>query len=648
MPSLARTLASRSGETIAIIGMGPRGVSVLERIAAYVVNGVVSPDLRLLVVDDVQIGAGRIWRTDQPAHLMMNTVAGEVTMYSGDSDSGPARAGAGPSLHDWLRSQRSDDRRAIGDNDYAPRAVYGHYLRAVYRSILDHLPSATMVEEIRGRVRALGRQADGFSLLMEDGRTFAGIAKAVLATGHPRNRLGLWESRFDAFARQGLGLAYIAGDSAADLPLDSVAGGENVGLIGMGLGFYDVLLSLTEARGGRFESDGCALRYIPSGREPRLFAGSRSGAPILARGANQKPPAHRYMPRYFTAAALAAARDRAARRTGSVRLDFMTDVLPLLEAELRHVYYTTHVRKRRGRAASEDFGERFDARLPPTDPRNEALLRAEGLSAASPLDVFALARPFADRQYRDPTAFRQALIAFLRADLDAADEGNVDGPLKAALDTIRDVRDLVRLAVDFDGLTPESHRNDFLRRFAPVCSFLSAGPPALRVRQTIALLEAGVLEIVGPDCEFACDEAAGRFRLTSPQVACSRRFVTTLIDTRVPAQDLCRDRSTLTQSLLEAGLARNHVSAEDGGPAFVTGGLDVTPASFNVIGVDGKPNPDLFALGIPTEHTRWFTQVGSGRPFARSRFTQDAEGLVRALLNIRQASAAPAAMKEAS
>jgi methylaspartate mutase epsilon subunit len=44
----------------------------------------------------------------------------------------------------------------------------------------------------------------------------------------------------------------------------------------------------------------------------------------------------------------------------------------------------------------------------------------------------------------------------------------------------------------------------------------------------------------------------------------------------------------------------------------------------------------MYVLGIPTEHTRWFTQVGSGRPGAWGEFTCDADAIAAdALANAR-------------
>ena len=49
---------------IAIVGAGPRGISITERIAAFLNDRGATP-LTLHIIDDAQLGAGRIWDTEQ-------------------------------------------------------------------------------------------------------------------------------------------------------------------------------------------------------------------------------------------------------------------------------------------------------------------------------------------------------------------------------------------------------------------------------------------------------------------------------------------------------------------------------------------------------------------------------------------------------
>ncbi|NEE15286.1 adenylate cyclase, partial [Streptomyces sp. SID7499] len=61
--------------------------------------------------------------------------------------------------------------------------------------------------------------------------------------------------------------------------LDALRPGEPVIVRGIGLAFIDLMVLLTEGRGGRHE-DGV---YLPSGREPVLYVGSRRGVPYHAK-----------------------------------------------------------------------------------------------------------------------------------------------------------------------------------------------------------------------------------------------------------------------------------------------------------------------------------------------------------------------------
>ena len=69
-----------------MVGTGPRGIAVLERLGARLAARPPARPVEVLVLDTVQVGCGRIWRTNQPEHLLMNTPAGEVTMFSGPPD----------------------------------------------------------------------------------------------------------------------------------------------------------------------------------------------------------------------------------------------------------------------------------------------------------------------------------------------------------------------------------------------------------------------------------------------------------------------------------------------------------------------------------------------------------------------------------
>jgi hypothetical protein len=75
---------STSVSTIVIVGAGPRGAGLLERLAAGAPE--LHPDgLSVHLVDPYPPGAGRIWRHAQSPLLAMNSMAADVTMYTDDS-----------------------------------------------------------------------------------------------------------------------------------------------------------------------------------------------------------------------------------------------------------------------------------------------------------------------------------------------------------------------------------------------------------------------------------------------------------------------------------------------------------------------------------------------------------------------------------
>jgi len=150
----------------------------------------------------------------------------------------------------------------------------------------------------------------------------------------------------------------------------------------------------------------------------------------------------------------------------------------------------------------------------------------------------------------------------------------------------------------------------------------------IRLAQTRALLDAGVLVLAGPDTRF--ETGPDGFVVRSPQVAGSTRTVQVLLDARMPVPDLDRDTSELSRQLRARGVLTTWTNTSGPRPAR-TGGVCVTRAPFHPVGENGIDRA-LHVLGIPTEHTRWFTQVGSGRPQVWTGFTADADAVAIDLL----------------
>jgi len=80
-------MAERAPFTLAVVGAGPRGVGVLERLGAN--SGLLrGRRLEVHLIDPFPPGPGRVWRYDQSPLLRMNS------MPEDGEDGGPGAAGA--------------------------------------------------------------------------------------------------------------------------------------------------------------------------------------------------------------------------------------------------------------------------------------------------------------------------------------------------------------------------------------------------------------------------------------------------------------------------------------------------------------------------------------------------------------------------
>lgn len=609
-PAPLRPASAAGTVAVALVGAGPRGTSVLERLCASAPE-LLSPGVRLTVhvVDPAPPGPGRVWRTAQSPELLMNTVASQVTLFTDDSVdcAGPVRPG--PSLYEWAGGE-------LGPDEYPTRAQYGRYLEWVFARTVRAAPDPVRVHAHAARAVRLDDGADGRQVLtLDDGRVLTGLSAVVLAQGHLPVVADAAHRRHAAHAERH-GLRHVPPANPADVDLSAVGPGEPVLLRGLGLNFFDHMALLTSGRGGRFLPAAGGLRYIPSGREPRLYAGSRRGVPYQARGDNAKGPYGRHTPLVLTPEVISAFRKRA---DSGEAPDFLAEIWPLVAKEVETVYYTALIPLVR----RPEFTGRFLA-VPHRSAQEAALLDEFGVPEAERWDWARISRPYAGREFTGPGQWREWLSAYLRRDAAEAALGNVRGPSKAALDVLRDLRNELRLVVDHGGLAGASRRDHLDRWYTPLNAFLSIGPPRRRIEELAALVEAGVVTVLGPRLEVL--EEDGAWHARSPEVPGSDVRVSTLIEARLPEPDLRRTGDALLTHLLRTGQCRPHTV--DG---YETGGLDVTQRPYRLIDRRGACHERRFAFGVPTEGVHWVTAAGA-RPGVDSVTLSDADAVARAVL----------------
>ncbi|KAE8390293.1 FAD-NAD(P)-binding-domain-containing protein [Aspergillus alliaceus] len=600
---------------VAIVGMGPRGTSSLERLCASAPEFLTAgARLTVHVVDPSPPGAGRVWRTEQSSELLMNTVTSQVTLFTDKSVvcSGPIREG--PSLYKWASAAKL----GLSPDDYPTRAVYGHYLEWVFNKVVREAPPEVEIEVHASRAVRLESAADGRqTLTLSTGRTLPGLAAVILSQGHLPLLPDPEQQQLAVYARRN-GLRHFPPSNPADVDLSSLKPGEPVFLRGLGLNFFDYMALLTTGRGGHFTRTSNGLRYHPSGNEPRLYAGSRRGIPYQARGDNAKGAYGRHYPLIITEEVISDFRKRS--ESGNAP-DFLTDIWPLVSKEVETVFYEALL-KQHGKETPE-FRDRFLA-APYQSAEEADVLEDFGITEENRWSWERISRPYGEQRFT-AGVWRDWLLDYLREDAKEASLGNVDGPLKAALDVMRDLRNELRLIVDHAGLSGESHRDHLDRWYTPLNAFLSIGPPRQRIEQMIALIEAGILDVVGPRPNVSAED--GAWVVHSPDVPGLIVRVTTLIEARLPEPNLRNTADDLLSHLLKSGQCRPHVV--DG---HETGGLDVTNAPYHVIDSKGRAHPRRFAVGVPTEGVHWVTAAGA-RPGVNSVTLCDTDAVARAALN---------------
>lgn len=576
-----------SAATVAIIGMGPRGLTVLERLVSM---GRRFPELQLAihVIDSGVMGCGT-HRLHQPDYLLLNTVCGLPTMFPPRSHFADIE---GESFLTWLQGRGSG--AAPSGDSYLPRALFGEYLSSCFALIGRQRP--INVEIVEHTCDAVTVRRDGLHecIVCSDG-TCVRARFVVLTTGHTRNGAAAEDAIHDPY------------DFLANLDTMSLNAGEGLGVAGFGLSSFDVLAGLTVGCGGRFRSnpDG-SLGYERSGREPRVHMFSRSGFPYLARP-QRDDGRFAYEPLLFRPDRIHAIR----RAHGDAGIDFLSSLLPLMSLELR----AACCRKRleiAGRPVSDiDWTE-----LKAGGQTDVAKWVEEVEHALGGFDVSAFLGD-CDLAFDSGAVYQQRFVELLEADLRECRLGLARSATKYVAEVLLHLRESLNAAVDFGGLDATSH-DYFFGHFAGAVRRLSIGPQAERSEELVALVRARIVSIeLGPNPRVT-RRPDGAFQITSRRlIEPSTYVVARLVQAQSPFPSIDESASPLLASLAHAGRLRKHRA----GVVF-EGGVEVD-SLHHPIGRAGQAERSLFVLGPLCEGSIYYntyvpTTVGLSRPFVEA------------------------------
>ncbi|WP_314194792.1 FAD/NAD(P)-binding protein [uncultured Arthrobacter sp.] len=644
----------------ALIGAGPRGTSVLERLLAnWSAARPAGARLHIDVIDPFPAGPGHVWQPGQSRLYLMNTQSFYPTLVP--EDTGLAAPVAGTTFDRWRTAQQhsplpelTDDERAelavLGSGDFPSRAIYGRYLRSTLEELLAALPDGVTVEMHQARATAARRQPDGrFEVELDGGGLEGGepndggtltADSVVLALGHLASRLSPEQRELQAAAAQ-FGLRYLPPAVPADVDWSVIPAQEPVLVRGMGLNFFDVMGQLTEGRGGKFVEAGDALEYLPSGQEPFILAASRRGTPYRS-----KATLAGYYPasvtlRYFTGKAL-----RRFSAAGIVPA-FDHDLWPLLHRDALWAYYTTLVRSQPDTVQDHTaFLKELDEALHPhahgTGRWEEDFNAVVGrrVHPDSRLNLRGLAAPLAGRTFASRAELDAAVVDYLDDDARRSALGE-DDPVKMAIGALHHGRAVLKSVVADGGITDESWVAGLRGWFESLVEGLASGPPALRAEQLAALARAGIVSFVGPDPKFGVARGKRAFTAASPWVHGGAAEAHTLVEALAPANRVALNESPLLEQLLADGLVRPRSMMTVEGTPVQSSGLDVRPHPYRPVAANGDVTDGMYVLGLQLSAVQWGTaiaaeaaqQAGPVYPSGQ-RTLRDADEIARAILGL--------------
>ena len=228
---------------VAIVGAGFAGTMAAVQLARRGIDAT-------LIGRPPQIGKGVAYSTDDPAHLLNIPAAKMSAWPDRPDDFVEAIAGAG-----------------LGPEDYVPRLLFGHYLRAILEE--------SSVEVMVGEAVAAEPADGGWAVRLDDGR-LARAQALVLASGiqQPDALPFARDLSEDLFAADPWGAAGKAAIAAAVRISGEGLGGGDVLAVGAGLSMIDIAMSLDAAG-----HEGRLVAVSRRGQRPRVSFPMRSDVP---------------------------------------------------------------------------------------------------------------------------------------------------------------------------------------------------------------------------------------------------------------------------------------------------------------------------------------------------------------------------------
>jgi hypothetical protein len=296
-------------------------------------------------------------------------------------------------------------------------------------------------------------------------------------------------------------------------------------------------------------------------------------------------------------------------------------VWPLLAKEIGWAAYHElfHGHPARVAMAWPDFDAAYAPLTWGTGPMRDLIARAVP-APEDRIDFARLDRPLEDARFGSADAQHVAVYEHIRADLirrcdpaHSADLGAFVGFLSLFA--------LLPAVLGAPAMSARSVVEEFDDWWFGFFNSVASGPPPRRVRELLALADAGVVRFLGPD--MWVEHRRGRFEAGSsghPDVI----DASVLVDAMLPRPSLTHTRDALVRNMVRRGELREVILRDGDGTEFATGQIKVNPFDGAVAG----PHPGRYALGPHTNaKAPAFARPGTNAPALRAN-----DACARALL----------------
>ncbi|MEU6273279.1 FAD/NAD(P)-binding protein [Streptomyces populi] len=604
-------VAERDPFVVAVVGAGLFGLSTVERIIANAPEFIPAPgqeiDIHLI---DPYLGRGSFtWPVDQPTQLWMNSHSGRMTMFTDDSSTcrGPVRKG--PTLQEWaadagetLSADVTLDGLVgpVSPYRWASRSLMGKYLVWFLDHVTGSAPENVRIHRHRleaVRIVSASHEGDDIEWLWLKGETDPiRCDRVILAQGRPPFRLSSeQESQKRELLSRGVG--YEPPGPATEKKASRVRPGQSVLLRGMGLTFFDYLQLFTTVRGGTFQrlTDG-ALRYVPSGLEPRIFAVSRRGVcPRPMRWWPVGKPLTSCATPHFTSSEVFV---RLAQRAD--REEALREARQRMEAEICYFYY--HELLTTGGASYEGMWPGFSAEFISAfdgDPEWRDQVLARYVASDDRLDLPRLVDPLDGQLFPDLASLqswtRRHIASATNQVLSMKNAGDL--AMRSALSCMYEAifraagEDSSERSVEFFGLAAQWVRS--------VVSTLTGGAPWPRQLELQALSRSGIVTFLGRGASMSLDQGADSVRWASGSVPASVEVDHVVEARQASAPVVLTTDAVLLEMSRRAGGGSGRAAGAAVGQTRREQRLDVAPNG-NLLRAGAKESPTVYVVGFDT------------------------------------------------